>query len=344
MFLIHFLLSFLSFASNLSISASSKDLTSTTTSNNKTTSVNTSDSNSTAIIPVKIGKLGYGAECSPEQMHNIVRARPTHNSACPLRSNWLKVVLQESIMQLNSTIVVIGCNKGDDFVSLMEAWSGNSSYNVHKYVSTLKSEYRSLWRRGLCGPARHEILANQTLRSTKGYCFEPLPVNFKILQNMMTEMKFDTADYKILPFAFDAFPGNSVFPNSTVSGQEDLGLGQHGEITDMVPIEVKNVDSFMTSEGIGIVDFLSIDTEGHDGRVIMGMVKSLALNKFRVVEFEYHGTGPWKTMDLSMTIDLLDNFGMDCFWQGNKGQLWRLTGCIQSSQPFEKRWSNVSKV
>jgi phage tail tube protein FII len=109
----------------------------------------------------------------------------------------------------------------------------------------------------------------------------------------------------------------------------------------MVSVEVKNVDLFVLSEGIEKIDFLSIDTEGHDGRVILGMVKTLALNKIRVLEFEYHHTGPWQNMDISMIIDLLDNFEMDCFWQGNKGQLWRLTGCISKTKPFEKKWSNI---
>jgi FkbM family methyltransferase len=300
------------------------------------TSKDTNSNNVTTAI--KPHKIGYGAECSPKQMENILRSKPTRDSTCPLRSNWLKVVLQESLMKLNATIIVIGCNKGDDFVSLMEAWSGNTSYDTHKYVSTLKSESRSLKRKGGCGAAKREMLMNQTLRSTKGYCIEPMPINFNILQKAMNIMKFDPSVYNIRPFAFDAFPGNSMFPNSAVVGQEDLGLGEYGEVKDMVSIEVKNVDTFMISEGIGIVDFLSIDTEGHDGRVILGMVKTLALDKIRVLEFEYHSSGPWKTMDLSMIIDLLDNFGMDCFWQGNKGNLWRLTGCIKDSGTFERRW------
>jgi hypothetical protein len=34
---------------------------------------------------------------------------------CPKRDNWLKAVLEESALNLNSTLLVIGCNKGDDF-------------------------------------------------------------------------------------------------------------------------------------------------------------------------------------------------------------------------------------
>ena len=89
------------------------------------------------------------------------------------------------------------------------------------------------------------------------------------------------------------------------------------------------------------IDFLSIDTEGHDGRVIIGMTKTLVQQKIKVFEFEYHSVGPWATMDLSLIVDLVDICGYDCWWQGNKGELWRLTGCWLDLYHDKRGWSNI---
>ena len=41
-------------------------------------------------------------------------------------------------------------------------------------------------------------------------------------------------------------------------------------------------------------------------------------------------------------MDLLDQVGFDCFWAGNAGQLWRLTGCWHDSYYADRQWSNVA--
>ena len=41
-------------------------------------------------------------------------------------------------------------------------------------------------------------------------------------------------------------------------------------------------------------------------------------------------------------VDLLDQLGFDCFWAGNAGQLWRLTGCWHDSYYAGRAWSNVA--
>jgi FkbM family methyltransferase len=290
---------------------------------------------------LKAEKYGYGKECNAQQLEKIIAANVMKNSNCPSRSNWLQVVLQQSLLKPNATIMMIGCNKGDDFVSLMEAWSGNSTYDVDKYISIMKKDYTKMnFQKYRCAIAKHEILKNQPLRLATGYCIEPMPANLKLLHNIMTKMSFDKNFIKILPLAVDIFNGKSLFRNSTQAGKQDLGLSQTfwGEMTT---VKVTNIDSLMISENVSHIDFLSIDTEGYDGRVILGMLKSLALNKIRVFEFEYHKIGPWGKMDLSIIIDMLDVLNMDCFWQGNHDELWRLTGCFHQSFVTEKRWSNI---
>ena len=63
------------------------------------------------------------------------------------------------------------------------------------------------------------------------------------------------------------------------------------------------------------VTFLSIDTEGHDPLVILGMLYSLAGSVIDLFEFENHELGHWQHLHLTTIIDILDILGFDCYWQ-----------------------------
>jgi FkbM family methyltransferase len=236
----------------------------------------------------------YGVQCNPSQLKNIIKAMPpVEKSACPDRTDWIKKVLEASKLEKKVTIVVIGCNKGDDFISQLGAWSDNTSYDPDRYVSTLQSKHQV--SSFVCGRAR-KIAFNQKPRLITGYCIEPMPINFKLLTDMVNEMNFDTDDVRIHQLAMNAFPDISLFPNATQSGRENLGLSDGAIHPDSVYVNVTNIDSFLRIENLQMIDFLSIDTEGHDGKVILGMVKTLARGLIRVFEFEFDDNPPWKTM------------------------------------------------
>jgi FkbM family methyltransferase len=221
-----------------------------------------------------------------------MKSQPSLNSNCPEKRDWIHVVLNESKMKKAATIVVIGCNKGDDFISQLGAWSGNASYDPVKYVKILNNKYHI--DDFACSPAKR-IDFDQELRSITGYCIEPMPVNYKLLGNMINEMNFDTSFVKLFPLAMSAFPEVALFPNVSDVGIESLGLG-HVTGKPNFLINVTNIDSFVRKERIGIIDFLSIDTEGYDGMVILGMVKTLYKQYVRVFEFEFHSYAPWNEM------------------------------------------------
>ena len=73
--------------------------------------------------------------------------------------------------------------------------------------------------------------------------------------------------------AVSALPGAGQFPDADV-GNEQMGLEQsltgNTTITSKVTVDITNLDSYLSERKIGIIDFLSIDTEGHDGHVIVG--------------------------------------------------------------------------
>lgn len=89
---------------------------------------------------------------------------------------------------------------------------------------------------------------------------------------------------------------------------------------------------------------MSIDTEGNDLRVLLGGIKTLASDKIKYLEFEYHNVNRWARSDLQDTIDLLDQLNFDCYWALNSGKLSRLTGCWHDSYYSERKWSNVACI
>jgi len=88
------------------------------------------------------------------------------------------------------------------------------------------------------------------------------------------------------------------------------------------------------------IDILLIDAEGYDALVIRGSKRLLQKKAIRCLIFEYHRLSPWDSMRLETTVQELDVFGYDCFFEG-QSRLWRITGdCWHSLYEFHK-WSNV---
>ena len=287
--------------------------------------------------------INYGERCTSLELYFLQQKQITNKTSnCPRRDYWLEVVLKDSSKRLTSNVVVVGCNKGDDFISMMEAFSGNKRYNVNAWLKILNFYNNTV--RFACGEAKRIQSPIQHVRPVQGYCLEPMPKNLLMLKNLSKLMKFDPKTVHIEGYAVSALPSRGFFPDAAV-GNEQMGLDQSTSgkvtITDKVAVDITNLDTYFSLNKLGIVDFLSIDTEGHDGYVIIGMAQTLAAKKVRVFEFEYHKIGAWATMDLSLIISMIDIHGYDCWWQGNKGQLWRLTGCWLDSYGTSRDWSNV---
>ena len=75
--------------------------------------------------------------------------------------------------------------------------------------------------------------------------------------------------------------------------------------------------------------------------MLLGLRDTLNRGIVRVLEFEYHVKGKWTEINLITILNFLGHYGFDCFWQGNRGQLWQLSGCWDDLYYNKRRWSNV---
>eukprot|EP00808_Paulinella_micropora_P014227 g76763.t1 len=291
--------------------------------------------------------------CREHQLELLKEEFAPQRSTCPARG-WLRTYLallrqedkrrREGNGQVNPArfIITVGCNKGEDFIASMEAWTGNSSYSPVVYTKELVKKYEEI--HFACTGHVHSLLEHTpALKDTVGYCIEPLPANVQLLKTMFHTKLYDPKKVRLLPFAMGAEQGSVQFPDSKVVGQEDgriLEKEEAGNDQPHVEVEITTVDKLLEQEKIDRVDFLSIDAEGHDSQVIEGMKHSLSHAKIRVFEFEYNIFGMWKIVDLDKVVDKLDMYNYECFWQGNRNQIWPLTGCWLDRYKY-RTWSNI---
>ncbi len=281
----------------------------------------------------------HGVRCSDLRIAKLASSKPIHNSNCPNNEAWVKVLLDETSSLSSATILSIGCNKGDDFIAEMGDWSGDEIFSVANYRAQLNQKFSAFSARA-CG---HISVPGFKVpkRAIRGFCVEPMPNNYRLIETLMVSLNY-LGPVTLIQAAVSSFPGFAMFPNGQ-SGGESFGLGVTYD-APLVAVRVTTIDEIVSKHNIPSIEFLSIDTEGNDVRAIIGGIRSLAAEKVRYMEFEYHKVGRWAFSDLQDVVDILDQLGFDCYWALNSGGLSRLTGCWHDSYYTDRFWSNVACV
>lgn len=76
-------------------------------------------------------------------------------------------------------------------------------------------------------------------------------------------------------------------------------------------VEIVTIDALMDQRGWERIDFLKVDTEGYDARVLLGATKTLNDQRIDIVQFEYNL--PWREVGstLGAAISFLNAAGYD---------------------------------
>jgi FkbM family methyltransferase len=118
------------------------------------------------------------------------------------------------------------------------------------------------------------------------YCFEPVEDTFRQLQSSFR------ANDRV--FCFRLAVSSSKGAGKMVLSEtpemkylaKPLFTGEAALIADLEDVETETVDGFCGDRGIDSIDFLKIDTEGHDLEVLKGTERLLAEQCVDVVEVE----------------------------------------------------------
>jgi len=116
------------------------------------------------------------------------------------------------------------------------------------------------------------------------FCFEPSESTYKELQNNVAAK----TNIKIFNFGFSDKQEQLVLYSTKASnglgsiyGDNPLTEFKHQEV-----ISLNMLDVFCQSNHIQVIDFLKIDVEGHEYKVLLGSIEMLKQGKIKAIQFE----------------------------------------------------------
>jgi FkbM family methyltransferase len=122
------------------------------------------------------------------------------------------------------------------------------------------------------------------------YAFEPAPSAFKLLASNLDDAK----NVQLRNIGFGERQGPAVLhsagPGSKLGSLYEIGdrLARAGAaVTLDEQIRLTTIDRFCSEEEIDRIDFLKIDVEGHELRVLEGAAEMLAGSRIDAIQFEF---------------------------------------------------------
>lgn len=278
------------------------------------------------------------------------------NTACPDSDAWLlDYLLQEGGKDQEKFIFLnFGCNKGFDSLRVALAVSQRKDiFNKTKWGDAL-----GIQQAGACKQASGEDkpIIGGVPRPVEVHCVEAMPSNFNILQRAVNMTGTDRHGLTLHHYAMTGTPDveSTFFPNSK-PGYEHLGLsgclGVTEESKGCMKVPAITADDFVAKHvSVKLQDFpngkdrlpyVSIDVEGFDFTIMKAAPKMLQQTDY--LEFEFHRQGDWAHQNLADCIEMLESYGLTCYWTGiNK--LWRITNCWVDTYGKFHQWSNIACV
>jgi len=141
-----------------------------------------------------------------------------------------------------------------------------------------------------------------------GTLYEPSKSTFEVL-----EKKSKSERVRLRNCAMGDQAGTALFIEETGYGQTSSLLETHSP-SEIQPIEAKvcTIDDEFLGSGIHI-DFLKIDAEGNDCRILKGATQMLKQSRVRFIQFEYNSNWIDVGSSLKEANRLLNSFGYDVY-------------------------------
>lgn len=163
----------------------------------------------------------------------------------------------------------------------------NGEFSVLQKISESQKEIGTIFDVG-ANNGDWSKCAAQLFPNTTIHAFEIVPETFKILD-------FSLRTYKNVVcngFGFSDIEGSTpVFFSSDKDGiatcTPNFSEDFHKIETHCIEASVTTGDKFCMENGIDSIDYLKIDVEGHENKVLKGFDNMLKTGKIKVIQFEY---------------------------------------------------------
>lgn len=160
------------------------------------------------------------------------------------------------------------------------------------------------------GDFSKEILKN---KNTNVISFEPLPFYNKYLKeiNRLYGNRFIHFEYALSNKDSFDFIYHGSEENSTMASleKEINNIDYVGRINNTtLKVELKRLDSFIENKNFDKVDFIKIDTEGHEYKVLEGSLNFIKKNKIKIIQFEFNWHHLFTNYSIFQFSKILDNY------------------------------------
>ena len=125
------------------------------------------------------------------------------------------------------------------------------------------------------------------------YSFEPMPVSYRIASENLKQYP----NVALLNFGFSSNINNSqkihTYEGDNTSSHASLYKDvfteiHHAKKTEEVSIKLDTIDHFCANNNIEKINFLKIDTEGHEMEVLKGAVNMITSGRIDIIQFEFN--------------------------------------------------------
>jgi FkbM family methyltransferase len=158
---------------------------------------------------------------------------------------------------------------------------------------------------------KYALRLSHTFPEARILAFEPNPITFVELGKNIGSTKVESFNFALSSEVNDS----EIFTYGDSQDSEHSSVYQ-AVMTDIhtsknakaLPIKLTTLVDFCKAKGIESVDFLKIDTEGHELEVLKGAKEMLAAGKIKLIQFEFNEMNIISRVFLKDFYDLMPNY------------------------------------
>jgi FkbM family methyltransferase len=205
-----------------------------------------------------------------------------------IREEFLKYYCKKTAKKDNCDFIIFkGPVKGDDVIFHVKSIILQDSYHVRDFIKEDSYVIDAGANIGI-----FSIFASQYAKNGKIYAFEPASETFKILKENTTyyenieifKLALGNENKKEKIRVFSISKGISTLVDSSVADQFSQNFGEFVE----EEIEVIKLDDFLIQNKIPKIDFIKIDVEGYELKVLEGAKETIKKYSPVIVVSAYH--------------------------------------------------------
>lgn len=215
--------------------------------------------------------------------------------------NIIKYVLLNHKRPIYSEKFALFCKK------YLELWYGDNDFDrktngEKRFLESLSGKIKIAFDVGAnVGDYAKDI--KQFNQNSEIHCFEPDKRAFKNLSKIpginANNFALGEENVKKILYLNTKSSHNSFFQIENEIGRE--------------AVEIKTLDSYVNQNNIAHIDYLKIDTEGYEYKVLLGAKNTIARKMIKYIQFEFSGANVSARVFLKDFIDLLEPAGYTLF-------------------------------